>query len=49
MEIFKNNLLEEFETISPEDLDIFTVVDSVDEAYDFIMKHVDLNGNNRQV
>lgn len=49
MELFKNDLLEEFQTISPEDLDIFTVVDSVDEAYDFIMKHVDMNSNNRQV
>lgn len=49
MQTFKESLLEEFQTISPEDLDIFTLVDSVDEAYDFIMKHVDLKANNTQI
>lgn len=49
MKLFEEQLLSEFATISKEDLDIFTVVDSVDEAYDFIMKHVDLNGNNTQI
>jgi len=33
----KDQLLEKFETISPEDLDLFHVVDSVDEAYDYVI------------
>ena len=37
---FEQNLLEKYETISPEDLDLFVVVDSVDEAYKYITKEV---------
>lgn len=38
---FKNTLLKEYATISPEDLDMLHVVDTVDEAYDYIRAHVD--------
>ena len=37
----KTSLLNEYKTISPEDLDLLVLVDSVDEAYDYIVKHVD--------
>lgn len=39
---FKETLLNEYETISKEDLNLFHVVDSVDEAYEYIIAHVDL-------
>lgn len=38
----KEQLLREYKTISPEDFDIFHVVDDVDEAYKYILKHVDV-------
>ena len=38
----KEQLLKEYKTISPEDFEIFHLVDSVDEAYQYIMKHVDV-------
>lgn len=44
----KSSLLEENQTISPEDLDLMRVVDSVEEAYDYILKTVDYD-NSRQV
>lgn len=37
---FEENLAKKHKTISPEDTQIFHVVDSVDEAYQYIMKHV---------
>lgn len=40
---FENHLLKKYKTISKEDLDIFHLVDSVDDAYDYIIKHVDPN------
>ncbi|MCA9358346.1 TIGR00730 family Rossman fold protein [Candidatus Kaiserbacteria bacterium] len=40
IEFFRNDLLEKHQTISPEDLDIFVVVDSVDEAMKYIEKNV---------
>ncbi len=40
----KDQLLKEYKTISPEDLDIIAVVDTVDEAYEYIIKRVDTNG-----
>lgn len=40
IEFFKHNLLEKYQTISTEDLDLFVVVDSVDEAYKYIVKEV---------
>ena len=36
----KNDLLKKYKTISKEDLDIFCVVDSVDEAYKRILKDI---------
>lgn len=38
---FKKQMLREYKTISKEDLEIFHLVDSVDEAYKYIIKHVD--------
>ncbi len=38
----KETVLKEYKTISPEDLEIFHLVDSVDEAYKYIMKNVDV-------
>lgn len=49
IEWFKKTMLKQYKTISKEDLDIFHVVDTVDEAYKYIVKNVDLNGNLRQV
>ncbi|MFT5849534.1 MAG: hypothetical protein ACI9H6_000343 [Patiriisocius sp.] len=36
--VFKKSLLKEYKTISKEDLDLFQVVDSVDEAVKYIVK-----------
>lgn len=41
LEFMKKKLLREYKTISKEDLDIFHLVDSVDEAYEYIVKNVD--------
>lgn len=49
LRFFETSLLKKFETISPEDLQIFKVVDSVDEAYKYIMKHVDFSTDSKQV
>ena len=38
---FKQTLVKEYKTVSKEDLDLFVVVDSVDEAYKYIVKNVD--------
>lgn len=46
---FEQDLLKRFETISPEDLELFHVVDSVDEAYKYITKEVKNIKNVRQV
>ncbi|MDB9944477.1 TIGR00730 family Rossman fold protein [bacterium] len=43
MEFFTKSLLKEYKTIDKEDLDLIHVVDSVDEAYKYIMKNVDGN------
>lgn len=40
MQYFNSKLLKEYKTISKEDVDIFHVVDDVDEAYDYILKTV---------
>lgn len=40
LKIFKEDLLEKHQTISPEDMDLFHLVDSVDEAYKHICKEV---------
>jgi uncharacterized protein (TIGR00730 family) len=49
IKVFKEDLLEKHETISPEDLDIFHLVDSVDEAMKYIQKEVKKIKNVRQV
>lgn len=41
LQYFEKSLLKKYKTISKEDLEIFHVVDSVDEAYKYIMKVVD--------
>ena len=38
--VFEKSLLKKFKTISLEDLDLFVVVDSVDEAFKYINKNV---------
>lgn len=40
----RKELLGKFETISPEDMDLFVVVDSVDEAVSYIKKNVKKTG-----
>jgi uncharacterized protein (TIGR00730 family) len=40
VELFKKQMLLKYQTISPEDLELFVVVDSVGEAYKYIKKHV---------
>ncbi len=40
IDFFKKSLVKKFETVSPEDMDLFCVVDSVDEAYKYIIKNV---------
>ncbi len=42
LELFDKKLLKQYKTISPEDMDLFHIVDSVDEAYEYIVAHVDL-------
>lgn len=49
IELFENNLLKKYQTISPEDLEIFHVVDSVDEAYKYIIKETKKIKNVRQI
>lgn len=49
IEWFKNTMLKEYKTIHKDDLDIFHLVDTPEEAYKYIMKVVDTNGNNKQV
>lgn len=49
VDFFEKSLLKQFKTISPEDLEIFTIVDSVDEAYKYINKEVKKIKNVRQI
>lgn len=47
---FEKDLVKKFKTISKEDLDLFVVVDSVDDAMKYILKNVDTKSANvRQV
>ncbi len=39
LSFFEKELLKKFKTISPEDLELFHVVDDVDEAYKYVIKH----------
>lgn len=45
---FEKDLLKKYKTISKEDLELFQIVDSVDEAYKYIIKNVD-GKNTKQV
>lgn len=38
---FEKTLLKEYQTIDREDLELFHLVDSIDEAYEYIIAHVD--------
>ena len=49
MSLFKQHLCKKFKTISPEDLDIFYMSDSVDDAYKYIIKQVKKTKNVRQI
>jgi len=49
IEFFKNDMLQKYQTISPEDLELFQLVDSVDEAMMYITKEVKKIKNTRQV
>ena len=40
LHFMEHHMLKEYETISPEDLELFCVADSVDEAYKYIVKEV---------
>jgi uncharacterized protein (TIGR00730 family) len=46
---FEQDLVKKFGTLSPEDLKIFEVVDSVDEALKYINKHVDTKNFTKQL
>ncbi|MFT7507602.1 MAG: hypothetical protein ACI92I_000763 [Acidimicrobiales bacterium] len=48
VDFFKKTMLKQYKTISKEDLDLFQVVDSVDEAYKYIVK-VSKGKNVRQI
>ena len=48
VKIFKEQFLKKYKTISKEDLELFQVVDSVEEAVKYIMKNVDTK-NVRQI
>jgi len=47
LEFFEKTLLKKFKTISPEDLELFHVVDSVDEAFKYINKNVNTKNVNQ--
>jgi uncharacterized protein (TIGR00730 family) len=49
LRFFEQDMLKKFGTISAEDLSLFVVADTVDDAYKYIMKHVDLKNNTQQV
>jgi len=46
---FEQDMMKKYKTIGPEDLALFQLVDSVDEAYKYIMKHVDTSANIKQI
>lgn len=46
---FEKDMMKKFGTISPEDLALFHVVDTVDDAYKYIIKHVDTKNFTKQV
>lgn len=46
---FEQTLVKKFETINAEDLELFVVVDSVDEAFKYITKEIKKTKNVRQI
>ncbi|MEK7462285.1 MAG: TIGR00730 family Rossman fold protein [Patescibacteria group bacterium] len=46
---FEKDMMKKFGTIGPEDLALFELVDSVDDAYKYLIKHVDTKNNTRQL
>lgn len=42
---FEKSLYKDFKTISKEDLDLFHLVDSPEEAFEYIVKHVDVKAS----
>lgn len=46
---FEQNLLKKYQTISPEDLELFKVVDSVDEALKYVNKEIKKIKNVKQI
>ncbi len=49
LKYFKQTLLKEYKTISPEDMKLFHTVDSIDEATKYILKVVDTKNNINQI
>jgi uncharacterized protein (TIGR00730 family) len=49
LRFFEQDMMKKYKTISPEDMALFQMVDSVDEAYKYILKHVDTKNNTNQV
>jgi predicted Rossmann-fold nucleotide-binding protein len=45
LDFFKTTLLKKYQTISKEDLELFQVVDSVDDAMKYITKAVDADNS----
>ena len=41
IEFFEKTLLKKYKTIDKEDLELFYVADTIEDAYDYIVKHVD--------
>ncbi len=49
LRFFEQDMLKKFGTISAEDLSLFVIMDDVDDAYKYIMKHVDTKNNIKQL
>jgi len=49
LRFFEQDLLKKYQTISPEDMELFKVVDDVDEAYKYIIKEVKKIRNVNQI
>lgn len=49
MRYFEQDLVKKFNTVSSEDMAIFEVVDSVEEAYKYITKHVDTSSVSKKI
>jgi uncharacterized protein (TIGR00730 family) len=49
LRFFEQDMMKKFHTISPEDLSLFQLVDTVDDAYKYILKHVDTKNNTNQI